>query len=213
MPLLIAGLVARGRRDRRPGRLRRRQRRRCRDLARPDDRRPRAADRRPVGLRSARPQGRRSGGGADPGRGKEAGADHTVEIVHGTTGPIRRQACRRRASWSTPRTRRCLAGGWALSDHDPDRTVGRDSATRSCRSRPPPPRTPSPSEGQRSRQPDRLRPTASRARRWRMSWRRLWAAPRARPSTSAPATIPTAPASPTRSARRGRRRAAGSGNG
>ena len=55
----------------------------------------------------------------------------------------------------------------------------------------------------------RPRRTASRARRWPTSSRTRWAARRARRSTSAPATTPTAPAWPTRSPRPGRPRAAG----
>ena len=153
---------------RRSGRVRRRQRRRRREDAQPDDRRPRAADRRPVGLRSSGPQGRRPGGGADP-RGGQGGRrrPHRQDRARRRPDRIRRRRCRRRASSSTRRTRAASRAG--TGRHPTTIPVARSVAIRDERPadlarfhrgrRSPTSRTTVSSTGRR-------RPTASRARRW-----------------------------------------------
>ena len=124
-----------------------------------------------------------------------------------TTRPTRRPPCRQPASSSTPTAPACLTGAWASSDtiptaqsvSIPDGILQISPASTSRRD-----------HGDRRRRPAQQDVTAGHvpgpdARRRRSP--RILAAPRARRSTSAPATTPTARVSPGPSPRRGRRSA------
>ena len=107
------GRKCRARRHARHRRVWRRRRRRRREDAQPDDRRHRAADRRPVGLRPSGPQGRGPGGRSDQ-RGGEGGRRRP----HGQDRPRGRpdRSAGRRAGGPQgrgPDNASCIAGGYS----------------------------------------------------------------------------------------------------
>ena len=182
-----------------------------RDLARPCDRRLGPAQRRPGRLRPARREGRRPRDRRDQLRDRGVGRrPHGRDRPRGQLRWRRSAVCRPGGAQDGGVGRGELhRGRMGLGGHDPDRRVGDDPGggpadlagvdeRRDHRSR----RTTASSTGPR-------RPTRSRVRRWpSTSSIRVSVAPRARRSTSAPATTPTAPAWTTRSARPGRSKAA-----
>ena len=142
---------------------------------------------------------------------KEAGVDHAVEVVDGDDGSNSKTGVEAARKLVDAENANCLAGGGAPTTIPIARSVAISGEIPMIS----PASTEDAVTGRRTTVSSAgpLHPTASRARRCRMSSRKLWVAPRARPSTSAPAVIPTAPASPTRSARRGRGRGPGRGTG
>ena len=174
---------------------------------RPDDRRHRPADRRPGRFG---PPGQKAADlavSADQQGDQRPASTRPSKSHTRTTRPTRRPRSRRPASWSTRRRelhrRRLGVGG-----HDPDRASRSRSARGSCRSRRPRRAdeiTDLDDDGlvNRTSPPDTLQGPALADPSTRRS-----AARRARRSTSAPATTPTAAACAERSPRPGRRRAA-----